>query len=34
MLGTNDFHALAICEQHTLIGILTSTDLIKYLLAQ
>ncbi|MCW2119116.1 CBS domain-containing protein [Flavobacterium sp. 7A] len=34
ILVEKDFHALPICDQDTLVGILTSTDLLKYLLAQ
>ncbi|AWG20196.1 CBS domain-containing protein [Flavobacterium faecale] len=34
ILVKNDFHALPICEGDTLMGIVTSTDLIKYLLRQ
>jgi len=34
ILSTNNFHALPVCEDHLLVGILTTTDLIKYLLEQ
>lgn len=34
LLSTKDFHALPVCEEHVLVGIITTTDLIKYLLDQ
>lgn len=34
ILATKEFHALPICEGHLLVGILTTTDLIKYLIDQ
>lgn len=34
ILVENDFHALPVCDGNNLVGILTSTDLIKYLLVQ
>ncbi|MCG9791369.1 CBS domain-containing protein [Flavobacterium algicola] len=34
ILVKHDFHALPICEDDNLLGIVTSTDLIKYLLSQ
>jgi len=34
ILASKEFHALPVCEEHLLVGILTSTDLIRYLLAQ
>ncbi|MEY2924322.1 MAG: hypothetical protein RLZZ337_870 [Bacteroidota bacterium] len=33
-LSTNEFHALPVCQEEEVVGIVTSTDLIKYLLAQ
>lgn len=34
ILSHNEFHALPVCEGCLLVGILTTTDLIKYLLEQ
>ena len=34
ILATNEFHALPVCEGHLLVGIVTTTDLIKYLIDQ
>src|SRR6187402_2123485 len=34
LLATKDFHALPVCEEHLLVGIITTTDLIRYLLEQ
>lgn len=34
ILSKQSFHALPVCEDHLLVGILTTTDLIKYLLEQ
>ncbi|WP_366186819.1 CBS domain-containing protein [Flavobacterium ovatum] len=34
ILVENDFHALPVCDDENLVGILTSTDLINYLLEQ
>jgi CBS domain-containing membrane protein len=34
ILSKNEFHALPICEGDILVGIVTTTDLIKYLLEQ
>lgn len=34
ILATKEFHALPVCEDHLLVGIITTTDLIKYLLEQ
>jgi len=34
ILSTNEFHALPVCEGEVLVGIVTTTDLIKYLLEQ
>ena len=34
ILATNEFHALPVCEGDELVGILTTTDLIKYLISQ
>jgi CBS domain-containing membrane protein len=34
ILSNNEFHALPVCEGHLLVGIITTTDLIKYLLEQ
>jgi CBS domain-containing protein len=34
ILAENDFHALPVCEGENLVGIVTSTDLINYLLEQ
>lgn len=34
ILSENEFHALPVCEGEILLGILTTTDLIKYLLEQ
>ncbi len=34
ILSNNEFHALPICEGDLLIGIITTTDLIKYLIDQ
>jgi len=34
LLATKEFHALPVCEEHVLVGIITTTDLIKYLLEQ
>jgi CBS domain-containing membrane protein len=34
ILATKEFHALPVCEGHLLVGILTTTDLIKYLIKQ
>ena len=34
ILAANEFHALPICEGELLVGIVTTTDLIKYLIDQ
>lgn len=34
ILSHNEFHALPVCEGNLLVGIITTTDLIKYLLEQ
>lgn len=34
ILATKEFHALPVCEDHLLVGIVTTTDLIKYLIDQ
>jgi len=34
ILSKNEFHALPVCEDEVLVGIVTTTDLIKYLLKQ
>lgn len=34
ILSKNEFHALPVCEGELLVGILTTTDLIKYLIEQ
>jgi len=34
ILSNNEFHALPVCEGELLVGILTTTDLIKYLIEQ
>lgn len=34
ILAGNEFHALPICEGSLLVGIVTTTDLIKYLIDQ
>lgn len=34
ILATKEFHALPVCQGHLLVGIITTTDLIKYLLDQ
>lgn len=34
ILSNNEFHALPVCEGEILVGIVTTTDLIKYLLEQ
>ena len=34
ILSYNEFHALPVCEGNLLVGIITTTDLIKYLLEQ
>jgi len=34
MLSKNEFHALPIVEDHELIGIVTTTDLLNYMIAQ
>lgn len=34
ILAKREFHALPVCEGHLLVGILTTTDLIKYLIDQ
>lgn len=34
ILASNEFHALPVCEDHLLVGIITTTDLIKYLINQ
>ncbi len=34
ILAKKEFHALPVCEGHLLVGILTTTDLIKYLIDQ
>lgn len=34
ILANKEFHALPVCEDHVLVGIITTTDLIKYLLEQ
>jgi CBS domain-containing membrane protein len=34
ILAHNEFHALPVCEGHLLVGIVTTTDLIKYLIDQ
>ena len=34
ILATKEFHALPVCEGELLVGIITTTDLIKYLIDQ
>jgi CBS domain-containing protein len=34
ILSRNEFHALPVCVGHLLVGIITTTDLIKYLIDQ
>ena len=34
ILSTREFHALPVCEGDLLVGIVTTTDLIKYLISQ
>lgn len=34
ILAKKEFHALPVCEDHLLVGIVTTTDLIKYLIDQ
>jgi len=34
ILASKEFHALPVCEDHLLVGIVTTTDLIKYLIDQ
>jgi CBS domain-containing protein len=34
ILATKEFHALPVCEDELLVGIITTTDLIKYLIDQ
>jgi CBS domain-containing membrane protein len=34
ILSKNEFHALPVCDGDTLVGIVTTTDLLKYLLEQ
>ena len=34
ILATNEFHALPVCEGNLLVGIITTTDLIRYLTSQ
>lgn len=34
ILAKKEFHALPVCEGHLLVGIITTTDLIKYLIDQ
>lgn len=34
ILATNEFHALPVCEGHLLVGIITTTDLIQFLVNQ
>jgi CBS domain-containing membrane protein len=34
ILAKKEFHALPVCEDHILVGIITTTDLIKYLINQ
>lgn len=34
ILSTNEFHALPVCQGDLLVGIVTTTDLIKYLINQ
>ena len=34
ILAKKEFHALPVCEDHLLVGIITTTDLIKYLINQ
>jgi CBS domain-containing protein len=34
ILATREFHALPVCKGDLLVGIVTTTDLIKYLLEQ
>ena len=34
ILATKEFHALPVCEDELLVGIVTTTDLIKYLIDQ
>ena len=34
ILAQNEFHALPVCEGNLLVGIVTTTDLLKYLISQ
>jgi predicted transcriptional regulator len=34
ILASKEFHALPVCEEHLLVGIITTTDLMKYLINQ
>ncbi|MFT7164459.1 MAG: CBS domain-containing membrane protein [Flavobacterium sp.] len=34
ILSKNEFHALPVCEGEVLVGIVTTTDVIKYFLEQ
>lgn len=34
ILASKEFHALPVCDEHLLVGIITTTDLMKYLINQ